>query len=87
MARSNPDARQNQEPTWSAANPDGRGRAYDDEELAKRDTANLDLFWLKDDSLEDGDDLPEPDVLAREIADDLKTALEQFAAVAAELET
>lgn len=81
-----PDARQNREPTWSAENPDGRWRPYDYEELVKRDKANLDLFWLKDDSLEDGEDLPEPDVLAREIADDLQTALEQFAAVAAELE-
>ena len=43
---------------------------------------NLDIFWLKDKSLEDSDDLPEPDVLAQEIADDLQTALEQFRAVA-----
>jgi type I restriction enzyme M protein len=46
---------------------------------------NLDIFWLKDKSLEDSDDLPEPDVLAQEIADDLQTALEQFSAIAAEL--
>ena len=43
---------------------------------------NLDIFWLKDKSLEDSDDLPPPDVLAQEIADDLQTALEQFRAVA-----
>ena len=52
------------------------------EELMKRDKANLDIFWLKDKSLEDSDDLPDPDVLAQEIADDLQTALEQFTAIA-----
>ena len=48
---------------------------------------NLDIFWLKDKSLEDSDDLPEPDVLAQEIADDLQTALEQFTAIAAALKS
>ena len=43
---------------------------------------NLDIFWLKDTSLEDSDDLPLPGVLAQEIADDLETALEQFNAIA-----
>ena len=43
---------------------------------------NLDIFWLKDKSLEDSEDLPAPDVLAQEIADDLQTALEQFRTVA-----
>jgi type I restriction enzyme M protein len=46
---------------------------------------NLDLFWLRDRSLEESDDLPEPDVLAQEIADDLQTALEQFSAIAEKL--
>ena len=46
---------------------------------------NLDIFWLKDKSLDDSENLPEPDVLAQEIADDLQTALEQFSAIAAEL--
>ena len=46
---------------------------------------NLDIFWLKDKSLEDSDDLPDPDVLAEEIADDLQAALEQFAAIQADL--
>ena len=55
------------------------------EELVKRDKVNLDIFWLKDKSLEDSDDLPDPDVLAQEIADDLQTALEQFGAIANEL--
>jgi type I restriction enzyme M protein len=46
---------------------------------------NLDIFWLKDKSPEDSDDLPEPDVLAQEIAGDLETALEQFTSIAAKL--
>ena len=48
----------------------------------KRDKVNLDIFWLKDKSLEDSDDLPSPDVLPQEIADDLQTALEQFTSIA-----
>lgn len=65
--------------------PDGRWRSFAYDELIKRDKLNLDIFWLRDKSLEDSDNLPEPDVLAQEIADDLQTALEQFAAIAAEL--
>ena len=52
----------------------------------KRDKANLDLSWLRDKSLEDSDDLPPPEVLAQEIADDLATALEQFQAIALKLQ-
>ena len=47
--------------------------------------ANLDLFWIKNKSLEDSDDLEAPDVIAEQIADDLEAALEQFAAMAADL--
>jgi type I restriction enzyme M protein len=53
---------------------------YDD--LIKRDKANLDIFWLKDESLEDSANLPDPDVLALEIVDDLEAALQQFATIA-----
>ena len=63
---------------------DGRWRSFSYEELLKRDKLNLDIFWLRDKSL-DSENLPEPDVLAQEIADDLQTALEQFASIAAEL--
>jgi type I restriction enzyme M protein len=56
---------------------------YDD--LIKRDKANLDIFWLKDDSLEDSANLPDPDVLAQEIVTDLEAALEQFATIAEDL--
>ncbi|MBU2574781.1 MAG: SAM-dependent methyltransferase, partial [Elusimicrobia bacterium] len=55
-----------------------RFKAFTYEALAARDKANLDIFWLKDDSLEDSDNLPDPDIIAAEIADNLETALEQF---------
>ena len=57
--------------------------AYDD--LMKRDKVNLDIFWLKDDSLEDSANLPAPEVIAAEIAEDLQAALEQFATIAEDL--
>jgi len=81
----NPANRHERTPTWSEDNPNGRWRCFDYDELMKRDKVNLDLFWLRDESLEDSEALPEPDVLAREIADDLQTALEQFSSVADEL--
>ena len=46
---------------------------------------NLDIFWLKDESLEDSANLPPPDIIAAEIMDDLEAALEQFAEIAADL--
>jgi type I restriction enzyme M protein len=58
--------------------------SYDD--LVARDKANLDITWLRDDSLEDLDNLPAPEVIAREIVDDLTAALAEFEAVAAALE-
>lgn len=71
--------------TWSESNTEGRWRAYDYEELIKRDKLSLDLFWIKDKSLTDTDSLPAPSILAEEIADDLETALEQFTKIAAKL--
>src|SRR3989441_17819 len=72
-------------PTWTEANPEGRWRAFSYEELVARDKASLDISWLKDKDLEDLDSLPEPDVLADEIAEDLRTALEQFNALGEDL--
>lgn len=71
---------------WSEdKNPNGRWRSFTYDEIIKRDKANLDIFWLKDDTLEDSENLPDPELLAQEIADDLQTALEQFTSIAAEL--
>jgi type I restriction enzyme M protein len=52
------------------------------DELLARDKANLDITWLRDATLADSDDLPAPDVIAREIVEDLQAALEEFAAIA-----
>jgi len=71
--------------TWSDNRLDGRWRCYDYEDLISRDKASLDIFWLKDDSLEDSDNLPEPGVLAAEIVSDLEAALEQFRLIAEDL--
>jgi len=51
----------------------------------QRDKVSLDIFWLKDASLEDADNLPDPDTLAREIADNLESALEQFSSISEDL--
>lgn len=82
----NPGMRHDRKPTWSPDNTDGRWRMYTYEELIARDKANLDIFWLRDDSLEESANLPSPDVLAIEIMDDLEAALEQFRAIAGELD-
>ncbi|RMG68906.1 MAG: SAM-dependent DNA methyltransferase [Nitrospirae bacterium] len=55
-----------------------RFRAFTYDDLIQRDKANLDIFWLKDESLEDSENLPPPDILAREIMENLESALEQF---------
>jgi type I restriction enzyme M protein len=61
-----------------------RSFAYD--ELIARDKVNLDITWLRDESLEDLDNLPAPEVIAREIVEDLTAALMEFEAVASALE-
>jgi len=81
----NPANRNNRKPTWSEKTPEGRWRAYDYDELIARDKASLDLFWLKDESLEASDNLPDPDIIAQEIVDDLEAALEQFRLIANDL--
>lgn len=67
----------------SEESPDGRWRAFDREELLARDKASLDLFWLRDTSMTDLDNLPEPEMLAEEIMENLRAALGSFSAVAA----
>jgi type I restriction enzyme M protein len=62
-----------------------RFKSYTYNELMQRDKANMDIFWLKDESLEDTDNLPAPEVLAAEIAENLESALEQFNSIIEEL--
>lgn len=78
----------------SCYNPDDRHdrketerfRAFTYDELIQRDKTNLDIFWLKDESLEDSENLPDPQVLAMEIVENLESALEQFRAVCESLD-
>jgi type I restriction enzyme M protein len=81
----NPSNRHTRKATWSEATPEGRWRSYPYEELVQRDKCSLDIFWLRDDSLEDSENLPPPDVIAAEIVEDLRAALEQFAEIQADL--
>lgn len=62
-----------------------RFKSFTYEELAKRDKVNLDIFWLKDDAMEESANLPAPGIIALEITDDLEAALEQFGAIAEDL--
>jgi type I restriction enzyme M protein len=62
-----------------------RFKSFTYEELTKRDKLNLDIFWLKDESLEDSANLPDPDIIAAEIVEDLQAALVQFAEIAFDL--
>ena len=79
------DNRQQRHATWSPETPDGRWRAYSYDELVARDKTSLDIFWLKDESLADSDNLPAPGVIAREIVEDLEAALAQFRLIASDL--
>ena len=62
-----------------------RFRRFSYDELVKRDKANLDIFWLRDESMEDSATLPPPDVIAEEILEDLRAALEQLEEIAGDL--
>ena len=61
---------------WPAVSigSEGRWRSYGYEELFQRDKVSLDIFWLKDDSLDDIDSLPPPDIIAAEIVENLQAA-------------
>ncbi|MGB2919213.1 MAG: class I SAM-dependent DNA methyltransferase [Mycobacterium sp.] len=64
-----------------------RWKPFSYDELVARDKVNLDVTWLRDESLEDADNLPAPEIIAREIVEDLTAALVEFEAVAAALES
>lgn len=78
-----PENRHVRQETWSEKNPDGRWRKFPHEEIIARDKTSLDIFWLKDKSLVDLDNLPDPDVLAEEIIENLEGGLESFRQVLA----
>jgi type I restriction enzyme M protein len=64
-----------------------RFKSFTYAELTKRDKLNLDIFWLKDEALEESANLPAPEVIAADITADLEAALEQFATIAEDLKT
>ncbi len=74
----NPDNRLQREETE-------RFRRFSYDDLTQRDKANLDIFWLRDESMEDTAALPPPDAIAEEILEDLRAALEQMEEIAGDL--
>jgi len=74
----NPENRYKRGETWSEENPNGRWKKYTYDEIIKRDKTNLDIFWIKDKSLTDLENLPDPDVLANEIIENLEAGLNSF---------
>ncbi len=74
----NPENRHVRKETWSQDNPNGRWRRFSCEEIVSRDKTNLDIFWVKDESLADLDNLPDPDILANEIIENVEAGLEGF---------
>ena len=74
------------EATWSEENPDGRWRKFTYEEIVARDKTSLDIFWIKDESLTDLENLPDPDILASEIIDNIESALASLKELSNELE-
>jgi len=81
-----PENRHQRRETWSEENPDGRWRKFSVDEILNRDKCSLDIFWIKDQSLADLDNLPEPDVLAADIIENLQSALEGFQELMQQLE-
>jgi type I restriction enzyme M protein len=83
----NPTNRHVRSETWHETdNPEGRWRKYSREHIMARDKTSLDIFWLKDKSLADLDNLPEPDDLAAEIIENIEAGLDSFKAIASVLQ-
>jgi type I restriction enzyme M protein len=81
-----PENRHQRVETWHEQDhPEGRWRKFSYEHIIARDKTSLDIFWLKDKSLADLDNLPEPDDLAAEIIENLEAGLSCFREIAAAL--
>jgi type I restriction enzyme M protein len=81
----NPANRHKRKETYSETNTDGRWRKFSYDEIVARDKTSLDITWLKDKSLADLDNLPDPDELAEDIVENIEGALESFKAIIAGL--
>lgn len=78
----NPENRHKRTETYNAeSNPEGRWRKFGYEEIMARDKTSLDITWLKDKSLADLDNLPDPDVLALDIVENIEAGLASFRAI------
>lgn len=83
----NPENRHKRTETYHVdTNPEGRWRKFTYDEIIARDKTSLDITWLKDKSLADLDNLPDPDVLAEDIIENLEAGLESFRAILVALE-
>lgn len=82
----NPQNRYERKETYSEKNPEGRWRRFSADDILKRDKTSLDIFWLKDKSLADLDNLPDPDELADDIIENLESALESIKELKQQLE-
>lgn len=78
LACYHPENRHERHETWSPESPDGRFRRYGIDEIFSRDKTSLDIFWIKDKSLADLDNLPDPDELAAGILENLEEAMDSF---------
>jgi type I restriction enzyme M protein len=75
----NPSNRNKRKETWhNEKNPEGRFRKFTYDEIISRDKTSLDITWIKDKSLADLDNLPDPDVLANDIIENLEAGIESF---------
>ena len=73
-----PENRHSRKETWNEESLEGRFRKFSYDEIVARDKTNLDIFWLKDKSLTDLDNLPDPDILANEIIENMEASLASF---------
>lgn len=75
----NPSNRNKRKETYnSETNPEGRWRKFTYDEIVNRDKTSLDITWIKDKSLADLDNLPDPDILANDIIENLKAGIQSF---------
>jgi type I restriction enzyme M protein len=74
----NPENLDKRKETWSEENEEGRWRKYNYDDIIARDKTSLDIFWIKDKSLTDLDNLPDPDILANEIIENIESGLNAF---------
>ncbi|HPT72860.1 MAG TPA: N-6 DNA methylase, partial [Candidatus Cloacimonadota bacterium] len=81
----NPDNRFQRTETYSEDNPEGKWRKYTYDDIINRDKTSLYIFWLKDNSLVDLDNLPDPDEIALDIVENLEAGLESFREIVGKL--